>query len=189
MYVIAVEEDGYMRDVTPRYAKQYSAKVAKAQSGGRSRREWWTQVVSTVTRPYRLVRNSDSLFYPSLMWFASPKHRDDVEDDELIVNQYTEGMPTTITGFKDHPLCASRLLLLVSSVSKFQIQLCAGAPLASRPGYLGRCARTWQVPRRAGLLSQPGSASQSCGELDAPRTRCSRRRATTQVRQAARGDT
>lgn len=67
MYVIAVEEDGYMRDVTPRYAKQYSAKVAKAQSGGRSRREWWTQVVSTVTRPYRLVRNSDSLFYPSLM--------------------------------------------------------------------------------------------------------------------------
>jgi len=26
VYVIAVEEDGYMRDVTPRYAKQYSTK-------------------------------------------------------------------------------------------------------------------------------------------------------------------
>ncbi|KAI9443725.1 hypothetical protein F5148DRAFT_784537 [Russula earlei] len=84
MYVLAIEEDGYMRDVTPRYAKQYSAKVAKAQSGGRGRREWWARVVGMVTRPYRL-------------------HRDDVEDDELIVNQFTEGMPTTIGGFKNHP--------------------------------------------------------------------------------------
>ena len=62
VYVIAVEEDGYMRDVTPRYAKQYSAKVAKAQSGGKSRREWWSQVVQTVTRPYKLVGNSCFLF-------------------------------------------------------------------------------------------------------------------------------
>ncbi len=58
IYVVAVEEDGYMRDVTPRYAKQYSAKVAKAQSGGKGRREWWSQVISVVTRPYRLVRDS-----------------------------------------------------------------------------------------------------------------------------------
>ena len=58
MYVVAVEEDGYMRDVTPRYAKQYSAKVAKAQAGGKGRREWWSQVVQRVTRPYKLVGNS-----------------------------------------------------------------------------------------------------------------------------------
>ncbi|KAI9443537.1 Rad4-domain-containing protein [Lactarius indigo] len=83
-YVLAVEEDGYMRDVTPRYAKQYSAKVTKVQSGGRGRREWWEQVMQTVTRPYKL-------------------HRDDIEDDELVVNQFTEGMPTTLGGFKDHP--------------------------------------------------------------------------------------
>ena len=57
MYVLAVEEDGYMRDVTPRYAKQYSAKVSKVQSGGRGRQEWWAQVVQALTRPYRLVRN------------------------------------------------------------------------------------------------------------------------------------
>lgn len=38
---------------------------------------------------------------------ATPKHRDDVEDDELIVNQFTEGMPTTMSGFKDHPLCVT----------------------------------------------------------------------------------
>ena len=58
IYVIAVEEDGYMRDVTLRYAKQYSAKVAKAQSGGKGRREWRSQVISVVTRPYRLVGDS-----------------------------------------------------------------------------------------------------------------------------------
>jgi xeroderma pigmentosum group C-complementing protein len=108
MYVLAVEEDGYMRDVTPRYAKQYSAKVAKAQSGGRGRREWWSQVVRTVTRPYRLVRDSGSLFI-LISCDLRRKHRDDVEDDELIVNQFTEGMPTTMTGFKDHPLCVSCL--------------------------------------------------------------------------------
>jgi xeroderma pigmentosum group C-complementing protein len=56
-YVMAVEEDGYMRDVTPRYARQYSAKVSKVQSGGKGRREWWEQVVQTLTRPYKLVRD------------------------------------------------------------------------------------------------------------------------------------
>jgi xeroderma pigmentosum group C-complementing protein len=64
MYVLAVEEDGYMRDVTARYAKQYSAKVSKVQSGGRGRREWWAQVVRTVARPYRLVRESGFTFSP-----------------------------------------------------------------------------------------------------------------------------
>lgn len=45
------------------------------------------------------------------MWSVSLKHRDDVEDDELVVNQFTEGMPTTIAGFKGHPLCAHQSLL------------------------------------------------------------------------------
>ncbi|THH10815.1 hypothetical protein EW146_g8256 [Bondarzewia mesenterica] len=84
-YVIAFEEDGYARDLTPRYAREYGAKVAKAQAGGKGRREWWEKVVGILTRPYRL-------------------HRDDLEDDELAANQITEGMPTTISGFKDHPL-------------------------------------------------------------------------------------
>ena len=58
LYVVAFEEDGYARDVTPRYAKEYAAKVAKAQrAGGRlgRREEWWERVVGTVQRPYRLV--------------------------------------------------------------------------------------------------------------------------------------
>ncbi|KAI0064088.1 Rad4-domain-containing protein [Artomyces pyxidatus] len=84
-YVIAFEEDGYVRDVTPRYAREYGAKVAKAQAGGKSRKQWWERVLSIVTRPYRL-------------------HRDDLEDDDLAANQINEGMPTTLSGFKDHPL-------------------------------------------------------------------------------------
>ncbi|KAH7909238.1 hypothetical protein BJ138DRAFT_1067407 [Hygrophoropsis aurantiaca] len=92
LYVVALEEDGYGRDVTARYAKNYTAKVAKVQGvgaggSGRSRKEWWERVQLTVARPYRL-------------------QRDDLEDDELHNHQLTEGMPSTIAGFKDHPLYA-----------------------------------------------------------------------------------
>ncbi|KNZ73151.1 DNA repair protein rhp41 [Termitomyces sp. J132] len=92
MYVLGLEEDGYARDVTRRYAKQFSAKIAKVQGGsssigggGKARQAWWEAVLSIVTRPYRLIR-------------------DDVEDEELNAAQMTEGMPTTISGFKDHPI-------------------------------------------------------------------------------------
>ncbi|KAK0487733.1 hypothetical protein IW261DRAFT_1558782 [Armillaria novae-zelandiae] len=91
VYVLAIEEDGYARDVTRKYARQYGAKVAKVQGGavtgggGKGREAWWERVVSTVTRPYRL-------------------NRDDVEDVELESAQIREGMPTTIAGFKDHPV-------------------------------------------------------------------------------------
>lgn len=58
LYVLAFEEDGYARDVTRKYAKQYTAKVAKVQGvggGGKLRAEWWQRVVASITRPYRLV--------------------------------------------------------------------------------------------------------------------------------------
>jgi len=32
------------------------------------------------------------------------QQRDDTEDTELYHHQLTEGMPTTVAGFKDHPL-------------------------------------------------------------------------------------
>jgi xeroderma pigmentosum group C-complementing protein len=94
LYVLAFEEDGFARDVTRRYAREFSAKVLKAQGGsnaalygggGQGRLAWWEGVVASVRRPYRL-------------------HRDDVEDEELDAAQYREGMPTTVSGFKDHPL-------------------------------------------------------------------------------------
>ena len=55
VYVVAVEEDNYCRDVTPRYAKEYAAKTTKAQLGGKGRQEWWGSLMGAVTRPFRLV--------------------------------------------------------------------------------------------------------------------------------------
>lgn len=56
VYVVAIEEDGYARDVTLRYAKEYGAKTAKIQMGGKGRKEWWAFVMALMTRPFRLVR-------------------------------------------------------------------------------------------------------------------------------------
>ncbi|KAG8901527.1 hypothetical protein FRB99_005229, partial [Tulasnella sp. 403] len=86
VYVVALEEDGYGRDVTPRYAKEFGAKTAKIQmSGAKGKKVWWEAIVRMITRPYRL-------------------HRDDIEDAELLVRQMTEAMPTSMTGFKSHPI-------------------------------------------------------------------------------------
>ncbi|KAF9448723.1 Rad4-domain-containing protein [Macrolepiota fuliginosa MF-IS2] len=94
LYVLAFEEDSYARDVTRRYAREFGAKVAKMQggsgaasmgNGGKGRLVWWHRVLSFVHRPYRL-------------------HRDDIEDEELETAQMLEGMPTTVGGFKDHPI-------------------------------------------------------------------------------------
>ncbi|KAI0345889.1 Rad4-domain-containing protein [Trametopsis cervina] len=85
VYVVAFEEDGFARDVTPRYAKEYGAKTAKMQQGGKGKQDWWERVMAIVRRPYRL-------------------NRDDLEDDELHTKQLTEEMPKTMAGFKNHPL-------------------------------------------------------------------------------------
>jgi xeroderma pigmentosum group C-complementing protein len=61
VYVLALEEDSYARDVTPRYAREYGAKVARMQlgagrgRGSRAKDLWWQGVLGAVTRPYRLV--------------------------------------------------------------------------------------------------------------------------------------
>ena len=61
LYVLAFEEDGYAKDVTRRYAREYGTKVAKMQggsgvaAGGKGRSTWWNHVLSLVRRPYRLV--------------------------------------------------------------------------------------------------------------------------------------
>ena len=59
LYVIGLEEDGFGRDITPRYAREYTAKVSKVQAVGAGavagRKEWWATVVQSITRPYRLV--------------------------------------------------------------------------------------------------------------------------------------
>jgi xeroderma pigmentosum group C-complementing protein len=57
-YVLAYEEDGYVKDVTARYAKNYWSKTLKKRAGVKSgRQEWWSSVLSPLARPYRLVKN------------------------------------------------------------------------------------------------------------------------------------
>jgi xeroderma pigmentosum group C-complementing protein len=58
VYVVAIEEDGYARDVTPRYAREYGARTTKAQLGGKGKKEWWEKVMAQVTRPFRLVSHT-----------------------------------------------------------------------------------------------------------------------------------
>lgn len=59
LYVIGIEEDGFGRDITARYAREYTAKVSKVQAVGAGpaggRKEWWARVVQSITRPYHLV--------------------------------------------------------------------------------------------------------------------------------------
>jgi len=86
MYVVAFEEgmgsfndlagltsrpvDGYARDVTLRYAREFGAKTAKTRaSSKRGQSEWWARIVAVLTRPYRLVsasRGSRSCLVSSL---------------------------------------------------------------------------------------------------------------------------
>ncbi|CAE6427304.1 unnamed protein product [Rhizoctonia solani] len=92
MYVVAMEEDGYARDVTARYAKNFGAHQARARAriaAGRKngKTEWWDSVMRTLKRPYAL-------------------HRDDVEDAELSHQLALEGLPSSIGAFKDHPIYA-----------------------------------------------------------------------------------
>ncbi len=46
------------------------------------------------------------------------QHRDDVEGDELVVNQFTEGIPTTLGSFKDHPLFVTSVSCFAFKVAK-----------------------------------------------------------------------
>ena len=57
VYVVAIEEDGYARDVTIRYANDYQRKTIKSRVGVRNgQQEWWSEVMSMLARPYPLVR-------------------------------------------------------------------------------------------------------------------------------------
>ncbi|KAF8610433.1 Rad4-domain-containing protein [Ceratobasidium sp. AG-I] len=92
VYVVAMEEDGFARDVTARYARNFGAHVARARArvaaGGRHGKvEWWDSVMRVLQRPYAL-------------------HRDDVEDAELSHQRALEGLPASIGAFKDHPIYA-----------------------------------------------------------------------------------
>ncbi|KAL0255850.1 hypothetical protein I308_100659 [Cryptococcus tetragattii IND107] len=87
LYVVAFEEDGYARDVTLRYTKNFYAKTSKLRVPTKPNEpQWWSDIVmGFLQRPQHL-------------------NRDDMEDAELEMSQMTEGMPMHMSGFKDHPI-------------------------------------------------------------------------------------
>ncbi|KAE8191754.1 hypothetical protein A4X06_0g6431 [Tilletia controversa] len=89
VYVVAVEEDNYCRDVTPRYTRALRSRVARlrppaALTGGK---DWWDRVVAAIHRPQRL-------------------DRDAMEDAEMDQSLQREPMPKSMATFKNHPVYA-----------------------------------------------------------------------------------
>ncbi|KAF8340733.1 uncharacterized protein EI90DRAFT_3012505 [Cantharellus anzutake] len=92
LYVVAIEEDGYIRDVTQRYAKNFGTKIVKERRTGMGKKDWWDSTGKFSNHPNDNVPN------------VKIQQRDDAEDEEFEHMQELEGMPSSISGFKDHPL-------------------------------------------------------------------------------------
>ncbi|KAG0145497.1 hypothetical protein CROQUDRAFT_671707 [Cronartium quercuum f. sp. fusiforme G11] len=85
LYVIAFEEDNFIRDVTARYVRSFGATTVKARlPTKKGTPDWFEQATVKLKRPYKL-------------------RRDEKEDEEILKAQVTEALPTTVGGFKDHP--------------------------------------------------------------------------------------
>ncbi|KAE8211181.1 hypothetical protein CF327_g5045 [Tilletia walkeri] len=89
VYVVAVEEDNYCRDVTPRYTRALRSRVARlrppaALTGGK---DWWDRIVAAIHRPQHL-------------------DRDAMEDAEMDQSLQREPMPKSMATFKNHPVYA-----------------------------------------------------------------------------------
>ncbi|PWN42133.1 Rad4-domain-containing protein [Ceraceosorus guamensis] len=99
VYVVAFEEDGFARDVTARYTKTLHSRVNRmrppAPKG--SLEGWWESVVRALHRPQKL-------------------DRDAAEDLELEDAAGKEPMPSSVGGFKGHPVYAIEKHLLRDEV-------------------------------------------------------------------------
>lgn len=87
-YVVGMEEDGSLRDVTRRYASQFNAKTRKTRidrTASAEGSQWWQRILRLYRRPIKLAR-------------------DEIEDAEMQRREEREGMPRNIEDFKGHPL-------------------------------------------------------------------------------------
>ncbi|CAG8449162.1 11518_t:CDS:10, partial [Dentiscutata heterogama] len=96
-YVVAYEEDGYLKDVTRRYATQWGARTRKLRIPDKDGQNWWDE---------------------TLVYFARPceREQDKIEDSSLHNMEISERIPTTISHFVNHPLYA-----LERHLKKFEI--------------------------------------------------------------------
>ncbi|WVQ96321.1 hypothetical protein IAU59_003425 [Kwoniella sp. CBS 9459] len=128
LYVVALEEDGYARDVTLRYTKNFGAKTVKLRvPAKKDEPDWWETVMGFLQRPYRL-------------------NRDELEDAELENSQISESMPMHMNGFKDHPIYVLERHLKREEViqPKREIGRFKGEPVYRRANVVAcRTAETW----------------------------------------------
>ncbi|KAI9659618.1 MAG: hypothetical protein M1831_003699 [Alyxoria varia] len=87
-YVIAMDEEGAVRDVTRRYAKAYNAKTMKSRVEATNGGEKWYKKTLKV---FKSRRNAD---------------RDSIENAELAQREAAEPLPKNVQDFKDHPYYA-----------------------------------------------------------------------------------
>ncbi|EGD83800.2 hypothetical protein H112_07478 [Trichophyton rubrum D6] len=87
-YVIAFNEDGFARDVTRRYVKSFNSKTRKARvESTKEGEKWWNHTMHALESPF-------------------PEDRDQLELGELTAKAASEGMPTSVQDFKNHPVYA-----------------------------------------------------------------------------------
>ncbi|KAJ1025928.1 hypothetical protein NDA16_002554 [Ustilago loliicola] len=129
IYVVAFEEDGYARDVTARYTKTLNSRVSRLRPPTRAKgeEEWWSKVARAIHRPQRL-------------------DRDAMEDAELQDNSSREPMPSSMNGFKDHPIYFLEKFLKRDEVvfPRRQIATFQGTPVFSKSDVQTlRSSRQW----------------------------------------------
>ncbi|RIB13047.1 hypothetical protein C2G38_2199004 [Gigaspora rosea] len=96
-YVVAYEQDGYIKDVTRRYATQWGARTRKLRIPDKDGQNWWDETLAYFARPYE-------------------REQDKIEDSNLHSMEVSERIPTTISHFNNHPLYA-----LERHLKKFEI--------------------------------------------------------------------
>lgn len=64
----------------------------------------WRDECNTQALSTGIYSTSIFLSHLTKLIISSSQHRDDIEDQELDAAQLMEGMPTTMGGFKDHPM-------------------------------------------------------------------------------------
>lgn len=96
--------DGSIRDVTARYTRAYGAITLKNRPPTpRGEQDWWDRILT----PFKRARTLVSLLFetnPKVCAKFHAKDRDREEERQMSRNQTQEAMPTSIAGFKDHPL-------------------------------------------------------------------------------------
>ncbi|KZF21012.1 Rad4-domain-containing protein [Xylona heveae TC161] len=87
-YVVGLEAEGEVKDVTRRYAKAYNGKTRKLRvESTKGGDRWWWKALRKLRRGWVL-------------------DRDQVEDGELAAREASEEMPRNVQDFKDHPYYA-----------------------------------------------------------------------------------